>query len=850
MFEESKEGEKKSLLSVLGGRKSIALLVPVFVFFFSLILHYVGLFDPLELRFYDYLMQNGRGPLTGWMAQDSTYLSNGTDVVLVEVDDEAWRLIPESWPYSRGTIWSTTLENLAKAGAKVVLFDILFDTPERQSEYLRYFASASGDTTLQQHIPPHGDTLFAETIRRVKERGCHVVLSSKIAKDASLSPPQYLVTPIEAIMSGDPELGLVNAYADADGTIRQYPIGSVMEHEPDKLYLSLGMKALKFYSGIPDSVVPAYDSLKREWRYGPYRIPQLPLADRYTFLINYYGPPSHYHFLDLPKWETFPVYSLSKIVDTKEITLRDPIEDVDWMEHYISDELPEWIMAIEDSAQRQRVIESMGLDSGQFREQSPFHNKIVVIGVSVEVIHDLMVTPFFMYRGVPEYMPGMEVHANAIQAILDSNYIATMGGTTTSVREHRMPWSHVLLVLIFTTLPFLIIRKQNPILALFLLLFFAGLYLATVYGLFMGDIFYVVKAVLQRIPLEFLSSAKFLQTTLPKPSESLLFPITVPLFAMVLTYGTDLVFALLIEHQKKEFLRESFGAYVSPKLIDDMYETNHKPELGGVERKGTAFFSDIVSFSSLSELVSPSELITVMNDYFTEMTSILLEEKGTLDKYIGDAIVAFWGAPIPVEFQEIEACKTALRMEEALVLLREKWKEKEYPERISNMHHRIGLHTGRIVTGNVGSSTRMNYTMMGDDVNIGARLESSAKQYGIYVHVSESVYEEAKHEFEFRYIDNVRVKGRTKPLKTYELLGKRGSLTQEQQSFLETYNNGIEAYRQREWKRALAYFRRAERAEMGSQKLTPSKVYITRCQHFIESPPLPGWDGVWTLTQK
>lgn len=828
----------------------MVLLVPLFVFLFSMILHYVGLFDALELRFYDHLMQKRRGPLTGWMAQDSTYVSRGTDVVLVEVDDEAWRLVPESWPYSRGGIWSSVLENLAKAGARVVLFDILFDTPERQSEYLRYFVTHSGDSTLKNALPVHGDSLFAQTIKRVQKMGCNVVLSSKIAKDASLSPPQYLVTPIDAIMSGGPELGLVNAYADADGTIRQYPIGAIMEHEPEKIYLSLGMKALKFYRDIADSVVPVYHAKEGEWSYGPFRIPQLPLADRHTFLINYYGPPSHYHFLELPPWETFPVFSLSKILDTKEVTLRNPMEDVDWMEHYISDELPDWILAIEDSVQRQRVITSMGMDKKSAPEQSPFYNKIVIIGVSVEVIHDLMISPFYMYQGVSQYMPGLEVHANAIQTILDSNYITSVGGTITAVYEHELPLSHLLIILFFTAVPFALIRKRNPLLALAFLLLVALLYLALVYGLFMGDPLYIIKTVLQRVPLTFIAHAKVLQTTLPLPGESTIVPITIPLFAMILTYFADLVFALLVEHQKKVFLRESFGAYVSPKLIEDMYETNHKPELGGVERKGTAFFSDIVSFSSLSELVTPSELITIMNDYFTEMTSILLEEGGTLDKYIGDAIIAFWGAPIPVEFQEVEACKTALRMEQALTLLREKWKEQNYPQRVYKMHHRIGLHTGRIVTGNVGSSTRMNYTMMGDDVNTGARLESSAKQYGIYVHVSESVYKAARDEFEFRFIDYVRVKGKTHPIRTYELLGERDSLSDEQRRFLEAYKNGIEAYRAREWKRALAYFYRASRSEMSLQEITPSKVYISRCQHFIEAPPLPGWDGVWTLTQK
>lgn len=827
-----------------------ATVITISVLLFSLIVHYLGLFDRLELRLYDYLVKNVRGPLTGWMVKDSSYNQRGTDVVLVEIDDEAWRLVPETWPYSRGQIWAHALDNLAKAGAKVVLFDILFDTPERQSEYLRYFVANTNDSSLASHIPVHGDTLFAEAIARSRQMGCEVILSTKIATESSLTPPQYLVKPVESILSGGPQTGLVNSYLDEDGVIRRYPLGLTMGHEPDKLYLSLGLKAIRAYDNIADSILPVYNEKKRVWLYGPYRIPQLPLANSYTFLINYYGPTSNRRYFDLPRWETFPVFSLSQILDTRDITLRDPVEDIDWMEQYISGELPEWIMAITDTVQRNKVITSMGLDESAAPKKSPFEGKIVIIGVSIEVIHDLMETPFYHYKEVPQFMPGMEVHANAIQTILDQNHISQLGGTTTNIGEHQFPVPHFFLIILFILVPLIIVKKQNPILAALILFLLGGVYISFVYGNFMGDLFYMYKSLVKIIPIKALSKLPLLKTNLPEPGESYLFPTVIPLFAMTLTYVSDLIYALITEHRKKLFLRESFGAYVSPKLIEDMYETNHKPELGGVERKGTAFFSDIVSFSSLSELVSPSELIIIMNDYFTEMTNILLAEGGTLDKYIGDAIVAFWGAPLPVENQEIEACITALKMEEALGKLRDRWQKSGYPDKIWQMHHRIGLHTGSIVTGNVGSSTRMNYTMMGDDVNTGARLESSAKQYGIFIHVSESVHHVAKDSFEFRFIDNVRVKGKTHPIKTYELLGHKGQLTEEQYGYLELYHQAIDVYHDRDWHRARALFDEAVSKELHKWETSPSKVYLTRCEHFIQSPPEESWDGVWTLTQK
>ena len=193
-----------------------------------------------------------------------------------------------------------------------------------------------------------------------------------------------------------------------------------------------------------------------------------------------------------------------------------------------------------------------------------------------------------------------------------------------------------------------------------------------------------------------------------------------------------------------------------------------------------------------------------MNEYLSAMTDILLEQGGTLDKYEGDAVVAFFGAPVPFKNHATRACLTALKMQEAAFTLWNKWQQQgpkwpliTYPFRI-----RIGINTGVMVTGNMGSSKRMNYTMMGDSVNLASRLESSAKQYGIYTHVSQATYELTKHEFAFRKLDTIRVVGHQEAITTYELLGAKSTLTPEKKKIQLLFESALDSYHKRDWQQA------------------------------------------------
>ena len=333
----------------------------------------------------------------------------------------------------------------------------------------------------------------------------------------------------------------------------------------------------------------------------------------------------------------------------------------------------------------------------------------------------------------------------------------------------------------------------------------------------------------------------------------MIIPVVAPLTSVIVTYFGIVLYDFIKEQQDKKYLKSTFGAYISPDLIDQMYEDKREPQLGGQAGYHTAFFSDIQSFSSFSEILEPEKMVSLMNEYLTEMTTILLAHKGTLDKYIGDAIVAFYGAPVPLEGHEYHACMTALEMDKKLKYMREKWtNEGDWPELVHNIRHRVGLNSGNMVTGNMGSSMRMNYTMMGDTVNLAARLEPAAKEYGVYNFVAQNTYKAVADQFEWRLLDYLVVKGKKEPVKAYELISFKDEMNSEQSDLVESFNDGLELYFKQEWKKALKKFK--ESSELAEDFLyrptTPSKIYIERCEAFIKKPPPKDWSGVWAMNTK
>jgi len=299
----------------------------------------------------------------------------------------------------------------------------------------------------------------------------------------------------------------------------------------------------------------------------------------------------------------------------------------------------------------------------------------------------------------------------------------------------------------------------------------------------------------------------------------------------------------ITEMGQKAMIRDMFGQYLSPKVVEDLVEDPSKVQLGGEEREMTAYFSDIAGFSTISENLAPSELVQLLNDYLTEMCNIIIGFEGTVDKYEGDAIIAFWGAPtIQVNHARL-ACYASIDMNKRLVELRDKWVAEGRPP----LSVRMGLNSGPMVVGNMGSVQRVNYTIMGDAVNLAARLEGANKAYGSAIMISESTYQACVDEVDVRELDKIRVVGKSEPVTVYELLDRKNQTTADIADLVQQFNKGLERYRTGDFGQAMSEFRACFDIV---REDGPAETYVARCQHYMDNPPGSDWDGVFTLTEK
>lgn len=296
--------------------------------------------------------------------------------------------------------------------------------------------------------------------------------------------------------------------------------------------------------------------------------------------------------------------------------------------------------------------------------------------------------------------------------------------------------------------------------------------------------------------------------------------------------------------KKRKFIKSAFGHYMNPAVVEEIARNPEMLELGGKKMELTAFFSDVASFTSISEKLSEHEIVELLNEYLTEMTEIVLKHYGNLDKYEGDLIMAFFGAPIHFPDHATRACYTALEMQEKLVHLREKWRSEGRPE----LTARIGINTGPMIVGNMGSRDRFDYTVMGDAVNLASRLEGVNKQYSTEIMISEFTLEHCRSDIISREIDLIRVKGKEVPVRIHEVLARADDgISDEQRSVVEHYSRGLEAYNLRQWKRGIGEFQLALDIKPDDG---PSLTYIKRCREYLESPPPDDWDGVYAMTTK
>ena len=329
----------------------------------------------------------------------------------------------------------------------------------------------------------------------------------------------------------------------------------------------------------------------------------------------------------------------------------------------------------------------------------------------------------------------------------------------------------------------------------------------------------------------------------------LLFGLYIPIFftltALFITFLIMVSMRFISVSKEKGFIRKAFSHYLSSDVINEIMKNPEKLKLGGDSRYMSAIFTDVKGFSTISEKLTPVELVHLLNDYLSVMSDIVLELRGLIDKYEGDAIIAFFNAPNDLPDHAYLACLSAIRMRRAEKALNERFlKEKMSPTPLLT---RIGINTGEMVVGNMGTSTKMNYTMMGSSVNLAARLEGVNKQYGTWILISDETYKAGGNRLFCRKIDRVRVVGIHEPVLLWEVIEEKENVSREVVEGVNKFHIGLDYYNRREWSKAIEAF---------NQTLTyipedpPSIIYIQRCELYLKREPAKDWDMVTNLTSK
>lgn len=305
------------------------------------------------------------------------------------------------------------------------------------------------------------------------------------------------------------------------------------------------------------------------------------------------------------------------------------------------------------------------------------------------------------------------------------------------------------------------------------------------------------------------------------------------------------VLVVLEDITSEKRVKSSLSRFMSKAVADKLLADEENPVLGGVRQEVSILFSDIRSYTTLTEGADAHEIVEMLNEYFTYMVDVIFHHEGILDKFIGDAIMAVFGSPFPrPDVDPMNAVQAALDMNGEL----DRYNALRVQRGKSPIETGVGISSGEVVCGYIGSEKRMDYTAIGDGVNLASRLESATKQYGARIMISEFTRARVGDRFVMRELDNIRVKGKTLPVKIFEVFGRSGEpLPAEMGRMLEAYGRGMESYRRRQWRDALAAF------ATGSETFPKDKVfelYAQRCHHFLEQPPPDDWDGVWELKEK
>ncbi len=431
-------------------------------------------------------------------------------------------------------------------------------------------------------------------------------------------------------------------------------------------------------------------------------------------------------------------------------------------------------------------------------------NKVFIVGPFEQTDMDFYPTPISYrtpFQISKDPLMGIEIHANVIRNILNRKFI-----------KHPSDTLCLLCIIISSIFTSLVLEMVSPIVGAFLALLFA--FTTFSYSYFS---YHVIGQVFQFAPLLVSIGGVWVSSTL-------------------INY--------LKQRTKAKATKDMFSKFVSADVVQYMLDNPDLVRPGGSKNELTIFFSDVAGFTSISEALSPEELVVLLNEYLGAMTDLLFEYGGTLDKFIGDAVMAFWNFPKNQEDHAVRAVLCALAMQKKIKELQIGWAKRGLPK----VAARCGINTAAVVVGYMGSQkAQMNFTCMGDGVNLASRLEGANKEYGTMMMVSDATYQKVKHVIRGRFLDFLAVKGKKEPVKVYELVCKHG---EEPEGWFERkamYDDAIQLHLERKWDEAIAKF---EAVLSKYPDDGPSKTYITRCKEYKDNPPPEGWDGRYILTHK
>jgi adenylate cyclase len=722
-------------------------------------------------------------------------------IIIVDIDQRSQEVLGR-WPFSR-THFAHMLDALREDGAKVAAFDITFSKPDETAAPIRELRQTV--TERQKQGGQMDPRVMADLNRLAKEYDGDEQFARAIERFGNVALGNFFLYSESDLKGVDGKT--LDRYANilADFPFPQVRAANPQTGRRDLSHLMQGFREpyLLLPKGAQANIEILSDALRKgHGATGFFNVePDPDGVVRHSLLVLPYGRSQNFDDWDLYGSLDIQAVRLFQGFPDQQTVLDFSETGITALEFGPSlvvhpDAIGRMMINYEGDVNTYPYVSIADVVNRQFAPGT-FRGKIVLVGASATGIGDLRSTP---YAGIN--YPGVEIHANVIDNILNRHFLFR-GANQVAV--------DLLLVLLFGVplgMWLALAQPRSMLYGLLLLVPFGfGLWYAFLHGWWLNFI--------------------------------------VPSGTLVANVGFVAVYRALVEEKEKRKVRGAFQQYLSPEVIRRLLES---PDLVKPRKTEiTVMFSDVRGFTTISEKLDAQELAALLNEYLTDMTQIVFRHNGTLDKYIGDAVMAFWGAPFEQTGHATNGCHAALEMIARLKEMQNKWRSEGRPV----LDIGVGLSTGVASVGNMGSALRYGYTALGDTVNLSARLEGLNKEYGSHILLSEATYAEVEDPLLiFRELDLIRVKGKLEPVTLYELMGSRGTPEGDApglEEHLELFASGRACYRKRRWQDARIIFEQIlERWPDDG----PAQMYANRCREYNVAGPEQDWDGVYVMTHK